>query len=1374
MVQGLLGDRYFLSALAAVARASSVTGSAPGGSRVDNTLVTPDDDIVRAGVVAGQFYSAVEPAAATRPTTPGRPRSRGAATRAAETQGPRWATGVTDTRIPHVSKTAEAERKEDTDLLPLYGCSGSGLDASGPELWVSLLEKAYAKFWCNRRWRAPRGTAPDDPEAQQQEAASAGYHSIHRGGTLQSALVDLTGGSVEVCMLRSPKVTAALRAERGGGKERGKGAAKDAVPRQQAEKKMLWPIVQDGVHRGHILVASCGGPDGLPQGVPPMAGTPMSSNETPFRTGEVVEPLASPSGLVSDPEQGIAVDSATGLLLFHPYPILWAGEPRKGLRLVKLGDPWTRQEEFLGAGWNGDWSSESELWAEHPEVETALNAIAAAGEPVAAVKRSSLAEFWMSWEDLVSRMSSITVCRLPDVGAAPRAHLGEGAMNGLARGHGVGRGRGVAFDVGSVRSIEDVADISARVATAAIDVTAEDASAVAHAATIASRLGLPGPPSARPSAAVTLAMDLAGAKASSMTEAPQASITDRVAHGWNQSVAIGSGDGGDTVFAVIGQLSGRVGAPNDTGGDSAPCISFSKRVPLPFNLFSSPKLASTAPSAAIGCACLGAKLPITTSELSMAKAIAMATEWTTDVAGGGKCPVPAMWVRPDGDPKFFLAPQFRLVGPKGPAPGQAPPPPTDVLVSVTQLDPRCRKRIKVTLAGSEGGDDGLVGEASGAGSPNPLRRTASALESGGDDDDGSRAKASVMVTNGNVPVEFVVLRRPRGQADRAWEVAGSEVVATSKDSLFAVPEDSPTGHPVPREVVLPSLRLEHDSCYILAVSLAPKPVVPVSAGAILGWDSVSPTGTMPGVTPAAGKTGGDLPVGVAITRSPTSPMGGRELTSDGGTSSGPALSPLFSELDPDEILPFSVRVMAPFNRDVSLEAVGEPVRTSARGRWNAASGTACGPPLLPNGKANGSWGMGPQLFLRVDVNALKQQDRVNALMQSRSGTRKTLAEADLLAESVIEAPPSAITALARAGAKLSLKIVLRRTDRGAGRDDEVGAGEGGNTLANRVGLVVTRAARDTLGGAVADDGDLGTTGGLHSSQASAMTRTASLLEATAVVGDATPPATHFCRKKGVMPGEWVRSTDWRSPHVATMTLRVPASWLVGGNALCLHPMLRTPKAEGSWTCEVYSNVALALDELVESTSARVEDRWHKRSAGGCRLQSEWLRNPAYVLRPDPAILEQAGSEHSYSVVLERPDGPWARAVRKDPVATMVGLYAIAVPKGIDDLSRVAVRKPREASEGDEGEAVTSSSAVVPGVLLAETVFTPSPRVELPLNVQWHGLVDAGLELVIVCATYGPGQEGPLRVEVASPTDLSPHLIPYRDAVHVPSEEGAAT
>ncbi|KAA0174060.1 hypothetical protein FNF27_04446 [Cafeteria roenbergensis] len=1497
MVQGLLGDRYFLAALAAVARAAAPPGSEPGTSRVESLLTTPDEDIEQAGVVAGQFYVGVS-AGSRRPGTAGRSSSRSrsragtaAAVVAAQgvAEGPRWETAVTDTRLPHVAKPGSAGEEH----LPLYGCGGTGSDGTAMEAWVGLLEKAYAAFWSQRRWVAPRpssragrgagrdaaaaaaaaagGGAASDAAAQ--AAAAVGYRAVHRGGSMGSALVDLTGGSVETALLRSPRVAAALRAD---AKLDGRGARASATsasaaggagagtaPRAQSES--LWELVSDHVSRGHIVAATAGGPDGLPA-----VGTGGEAPGAGAAAAPTVLPLDGAGSGGWDPEQGISVDSASGLLRLHPYPVLWAGEPRRGLRMVKLSNPWTRQEEFLGAGWSGDWGPESELWAEHPDVEAELNARAAAGEAAAAVNRSVPSEFWMAWEDAATHFASLTVCRLADVGAAPRPHLGNGARNGLSRGYGVGRGRGAALPAGSTAaSPAEAVAAAAAIATASLDAGVEDAAATAAAVGIASRLGIVGPPTARPAQLLASARRAGMPASAGPVVAP---VVPPVA-GMRAGPATGSGDGGDEVLAIAGMLAGR--APRAASASEAaatlppgvaPCISLTRRVPLPTAAALSARQPSTALSAAVATAAAGAGLPVPVKPMSAAAAIRLATEWSAEVAGGGACPVPGAWLRPDGDARFFMALQFRIVGPRPVGPGQAAPPPTDILLSLSQLDPRQRRRILPPPP--EEADDAEEPSAqadtpsgqkrSGAGGAAGTEPGSSAGGAGSGAGAGDIPRGVGAAVRACVPVEFVVLRRGRQQQGRVWELSEAEVVATSQSSLFAPPADLATGMPVPRELVLPALRLEPDSSYVVAVSLAPPPPLPVGmlaagAGGADGADGAA-GGAMAARMQASPGHGGD---GDAMLGTPAG-QAGAAAGAASGAATGPAS--IYSELDAGEELPVALRVFAPVGRAVAASALPAPTVVAIKGRWTVASGTACGAPVLPNGSANGSWGMGPQALLRVDVDAAKRADRLAAAKRARPvrrgarggssrggrGTagRRTAdgveadewpaqegrdgedgeldegAQGGAGAEAEADAVAPSLSSLARPGARIALKLVLRRTDRGAGRDEDGG-------VANRVGMVICRAARVADGaGAVSSGGPgagatvtrlaalsdvarsrtggsgsagkAGATGGLGATGRTAtMGRTrdraavgdtlgaatmrstgrggqgapgaaASVVDPAALddlLGRSTASVDDFCRRKAVTPAEWAWSTDWRGHAVATASIKVPAGWVTGGQALSVHPMLRLPGSEGAWALEVHGTVPMALDMLREPGQTRVEGAWEGRSAAGCQLHTDWLRNPAFFLSPSEADAhgQGAGGEVPYTLTIERPAGPWARAVKRDGVGTMVGLYVLAVHEGAPELARLHVRAPGDPPATDPSGHETSPEDLSVALLVAKTTFVPMERASLPLQVRWTSLLGARLRLVVVCCTYGAGFAGPFRLEVESPPGRQASLTPYEGA-----------
>ena len=79
----------------------------------------------------------------------------------------------------------------------------------------------------------------------------------------------------------------------------------------------------------------------------------------------------------------------TGIVTFHGYTLMDLTEIQ-GFKLLKIRNVWGCQE------WNGDWSDESPLWEQHPDIAEAL------GHTL-----SDDGIFWMAYPDFVKRFCMI-------------------------------------------------------------------------------------------------------------------------------------------------------------------------------------------------------------------------------------------------------------------------------------------------------------------------------------------------------------------------------------------------------------------------------------------------------------------------------------------------------------------------------------------------------------------------------------------------------------------------------------------------------------------------------------------------------------------------------------------------------------------------------------------------------------------------------------------------------------------------------------------------------------------------------------------------------------------------------------------------------
>lgn len=88
-------------------------------------------------------------------------------------------------------------------------------------------------------------------------------------------------------------------------------------------------------------------------------------------------------------------DEATGLVRGHAYSVIAAKrvKSRQEFELVQLRNPWGKFE------WKGDWSDESQMWEDFPDVKEKLG-----------FSKDDDGSFWMSFADFSRHFDSIDIC----------------------------------------------------------------------------------------------------------------------------------------------------------------------------------------------------------------------------------------------------------------------------------------------------------------------------------------------------------------------------------------------------------------------------------------------------------------------------------------------------------------------------------------------------------------------------------------------------------------------------------------------------------------------------------------------------------------------------------------------------------------------------------------------------------------------------------------------------------------------------------------------------------------------------------------------------------------------------------------------------
>ena len=548
-----------------------------------------------------------------------------------------------------------------------------------------------------------------------------------------------------------------------------------------------------------------------------------------------------------------------------------------------------------------------------------------------------------------------------------------------------------------------------------------------------------------------------------------------------------------------------------------------------------------------------------------------------------------------------------------------------------------------------------------------------------------------------VPLRFLLLRRRRGERGRVWDLKAGDVVADSAASKFAPVQWTDA---VGREAVHAAVWLDPAYSYV---------VVPFTAART-------------------------------------------EAT-------------------------FLLRVAA-LRSDISMTFVPQPAAAVATGRWGndaeSAGGalrlptktripsstlaTAQAPPSQGNVtlqrycRANPRWGLNPQFMVAL-LNPPSHAATASRTAASRRGGAATGAGAGAtgssLAASTVSAAQAHITEadLASVGVSgralptqrsVTIKFVLRRTDRGAGRD---GKEVDGVVLRNTLGMSVCRAQLSTEGAAALAAMDDEAAARSRSRGASRGSRGGSRGRSRGGARGSIPPST-WEKRSQVQVGEWCQLSSHGSEAVASCLVRVPEAWLDGsrGRALCVTPSLLWPGKEGDFTLMAYTDASrpVGVSELVSDHVSILPGQWTKgKTAGGNHLQAEWPRNPAFEIAPQGG----ASGTVRVKVTLSRPASAWAAALREDPVACMMGFYVLTC----------AEDKAARYNDGRRG-------------LIHETKFAPGDSVTSECDIPFGSPALRGRRVLLLPCTFEAGHAGPFTLSVTGsvPVSVQPFVAPPTD------------
>lgn len=378
-------------------------------------------------------------------------------------------------------------------------------------------------------------------------------------------------------------------------------------------------------------------------------------------------------------------------------------------------------------------------------------------------------------------------------------------------------------------------------------------------------------------------------------------------------------------------------------------------------------------------------------------------------------------------------------------------------------------------------------------------------------------------------------------------------------------------------------------------------------------------------------------------------------------------------------LDFSLRIFSEL--ELTVDPLPEPYGIELQGTWARDS---AGGPRRVDGRSNPSWCLNPQFWVTL--------------------------------------PPGVETKR-----KSTLKLVLTRTDRNAGRDDK------SDGTKNRVGVVVTRvmpAPVDNPRRKRPGQPRTNAMGEVLPSKESSLKRPlGGTMGSTAGAGAAEPPKPKEQpkRKLDITSDEYSLSSYFTSAKVATTLLKVPPDWLQDG--LLVHPCMKLVGREGDFTLQLFSETKLMMQELAAGRTRTVTGSWSDKNAVGCHLHAEWKRNPAFVVKnlgpPGPVEAK---------ITLTRPEERWRSAARADSVGCMIGFYIVTCDRERDSKFNDGRRE-----------------------LFQEVSFVPMHQVTLTTTLRYD-LLPEGKVFLVVPATFEPEKEGPFHLTVSMDSDftLKPH------------------
>jgi len=319
--------------------------------------------------------------------------------------------------------------------------------------------------------------------------------------------------------------------------------------------------------------------------------------------------------------------------------------------------------------------------------------------------------------------------------------------------------------------------------------------------------------------------------------------------------------------------------------------------------------------------------------------------------------------------------------------------------------------------------------------------------------------------------------------------------------------------------------------------------------------------------------------------------------------------------------------------------------------------------------------------------------------------------------------------------EIHLKLVLRRTDKGATAGGGGGAGGGagghrGTMLGGQqektevnVGLVITKA--ETLEDSAPQRKKAGprqnALGEFIAAKPSSLKkkRPKSLEDAPPTGSDSGKTVLRKVHLSP-LPESYLLQTTFSSRTEASVYYpKLPRSWIPNG--FIITPCLTEKGVKGSFDLEVYCSEKVSIKQLPDAYSRSVAGEWTESYCGGSHLNQTWKKNPRFALKFKASSKGSAPVRIRITVAKHGPT--WRAMSRKDTVGCMLGLY-------------VFVNRGGESS-----------------IQVFEAPFSPDDELSTPADFTLEQL-GADEEYIIMPTTFAEGKIGAFVITLMADTEFS--------------------